>query len=431
MPHRWLWPASRHPAATITRGASERAVQGVSLTPSPHTGTEAAIRGLVRAALAEHVGDGGAALTPGAAVIVEWGDHEVLGEARGLAQRHDCRQPLRRPLDLQTRFDLASITKAVATTAALMRLVGDGRLDLTTQACELIPEFAGDGKDDVTIAHLLGHEAGLAPWEPVYLHAQDRAAALDWVAERPLTAPPGQRHSYSDLGFMLLGGVLEAATGLRLDEVARQEVTEPLGLTATGYRPRMAGVQEHAAGSTAAERPPSFAATSCGDAHEHRMIATGVPYAVDGDPDAFTGWREHALVGEVNDGNAWHAFGGVAGHAGMFGTAGDLATLGRALLAGARGRDNPLAPPPVVQRFIQPTGSGRQALGWWRDPGDARAGGRLVGHSGFTGGRLAVDPANESVVVLLTNRQQLGPPHPDITPLWRQIVAALPDRRPR
>ena len=365
----------------------------------------------------------------------------MLREARGLAQLHDCRQPLRRRLDLQTRFDLASITKAVVTTAALMRLVGDGGLDLTTRACELVPEFRGDGKDDVTIAHLLGHEAGLAPWEPVYLHAQDRAAALDWVAERPLTAPPGQRHAYSDLGFMLLGGVLEAATGLRLDEVARQEITQPLGLTATGYRPRPTGAQKYSAGSTAAgsttagltaaDRPASFAATSCGDAHEHQMIATGVPYAVEGDPDAFTGWREHVLVGEVNDGNAWHAFGGVAGHAGLFGTADDLATLGRALLAGARGHDNPLAPPPVIQRFIEPTGSGRQALGWWRDPGDARAGGRLVGHSGFTGGRLAVDPASESVVVLLTNRQQLGPLHPDITPLWRQIVAALPDRPPR
>jgi serine-type D-Ala-D-Ala carboxypeptidase len=394
----------------------------------------------VESVLVRYVGEQAGALTAGAAVIVGWGGQTLVRAGRGFAQLRDCGRVVQRPLHLDTRFDLASITKAL-TTSAVMRLVGDGRLATTTRAEELLPGFQGDGKDEITVAHLLGHEAGLPPWAPVYLHARDAASALEWVVAQPLAAPPGRVHAYSDLGFMLLGGILEAATGQRLSQVLRHEVVEPLGLDATGYRPSAAAQDEASGVEAGTDRRGGFAATSCGDAYERRMIATGEPYPVEGDPDDFDGWRAHTLVGEANDGNAWHAFGGVAGHAGAFATVDDVATLGRTLLAGVLGEDNPLAPSPVLARFCAPlhrsrehTPEGehwdRQALGWWRDPGDAKAGGRLVGHSGFTGGRLAIDPSRDCVLVLLANRQQIGPPEPDITPLWRGLVAALPDRPP-
>ena len=381
----------------------------------------------VERALARHVGEGETALTPGAAVVVEWDGERIAQDTRGWAQTHADGRELHRPLDATTRFDLASVTKGLITTAVLMRLIGDGRMSLTTRVGEVLEGFRGPGKAEVTVAHLLGHEAGLAPWAPVYLHAQDRDTALDWVASQPLAAPTGQAHAYSDLGFMLLGGLVEAVIGRRLDAVAEREVTAPLGLQATGYRPRPPDSHTPSATDVEANR---FAATSQGDVHERRMIATRVPYPVAGDPDDFDRWREHTLVGEANDGNAWHAFEGVAGHAGAFATVDDLAVLARHLLAGALGEDNALAPPPVVARFCEPTGWDRQALGWWRDPGDARAEGRLIGHSGFTGCRVAVDPSSRCTIVLLANRQHRGDPAPDITPLWRELVAALPTRPP-
>lgn len=392
-----------------------------------HGRLESRVRTSVSQALARHVGVGESALTPGAALVVEWGGTTIVREACGWARLPADGHPRHRRLDLDTRFDLASVTKGLFTTASLMRLIVDGRLALTTRIGEALGSFRGPGKAEVTVAHLLGHDAGLPAWAPVYLHARDRDDALAWVAAQPLTAAAGRSHAYSDLGFMLLGGVLEAVTGRRLDVVAEREVIGPLGLQATGYRPRPPDGRRP---STVGPEANGFAATSQGDGHERRMVGTGVPYPVEGDPDDFDGWREHTLVGEANDGNAWHAFSGVAGHAGAFGTADDLTTLARNLLAGARGQDNALAPPPIFARFLAPTGWNRQALGWWRDPGHARAEGRLIGHSGFTGCRIAVDPASQTTIVLLTNRQQLGDPAPDITPLWRELVAALPTRSP-
>ena len=409
---------------------------------APMSRTEAEVHAGIEQALARHVGDSEHALTPGAAVVVEWGGHTIVREARGWAQLTADGRPERRRLDTSTRFDLASITKALVTTAAVMRMVGDGRLDVEMRVGDVLPAFRGPGKAEVTLAHLLGHTSGLQPWAPSYLHVQDRDAALSWVASQPLVAAPGQGHAYSDLGFMLLGGVLEAVTGQRLDEVADVEVMAPLGLTATAYRPRpdvparpvrsdVRASERTAVGASAVGASDGgFAATSAGDAHERTMIATGVPYPVEGDPDDFAGWRQHTLVGEVNDGNAWHAFGGIAGHAGAFSTVDDVATFARHLLAGTLGQDNALAPSPVIARFCEPIGWDRQALGWWRDPGDAQAGGRLLGHSGFTGGRIAVDPTSYASLVLLANRQHLGHPAPDITPLWREPVAALPTRPP-
>ncbi|QBI19146.1 class A beta-lactamase-related serine hydrolase [Egibacter rhizosphaerae] len=379
----------------------------------PNTELAHGIRGL----LERHVGHHDGALSPGAVVLVVRDGATAAAHAAGLTRGSDDASA--RAVTPATRYDVASITKVMATTALLMHLHDTGDLPFGTPLGDLLPEFGGPGKEEVTLAALLAHEAGLAPWEPVYVHATERDAALAWVARRGLIAPPGQRHSYSDLGFMLLGGALERWSRQRLDRLTERTIHEPLGLTATGFRP---------ATPDDPRRPdpaPDIAATAPGDLHERRMIETGDPYPVDADPGAFGGWRTHTLCGEVADGNAFHAFGGVAGHAGVFTTAADLARFASAVLDGVQGRDNPLASPPTVRRFLQPTGWPRQALGWWVDPAGAATGGRLIGHSGFTGARFGIVPDRETVLVLLANRQQLGPPAPDITPLWRELTALV------
>lgn len=387
------------------------------MSPSPRYG----LPSRVEAVLARHAGEHAGAVTAGAVVRIDCRGETVARAAAGWAQRHDCGEPTHRPVEPTTRFDVASLTKIVATTALALRLVDAGQLTLATRVGELLPAFAGADKDAVTLAHLATHTSGLEPWQPVYLHAGDRAAALEWVARQPLASEPATQHAYSDLGFMLLGGALERHTGQRLDRLAAGGVFDPLGMTRTGYRPRDETAGRD--GTTGGPAGATFAATSCGDAHEQRMIATGEPYPVDGDPADFDGWRAHTLVGEPQDGNAAHAFGGVAGHAGLFADVDDLARFGGAMLAGAQGRANPLAAPPVVQTFLRPTGWPRQRVGWWGDPAGVATGERLLGHSGFTGARLAIAPADELVVVLLANRHQLGPPPPDVTPLWRDLVA--------
>jgi serine-type D-Ala-D-Ala carboxypeptidase len=353
--------------------------------------------------------DGAPDRGPTAAVCAVAGPHGLLAEvAAGASQTHDGRHRLvdPPPVTAETRFDVGSVTKVVVTTALAMTLRAQGLLDLDTPAAAWLPGFTGNGKELVTVRQLLLHRGGLWEWWPTYFHAGDRDAALAFVRRLPLRYRPGSGRHYSDLGFMLLGAIVEQVAGEALDALAQRLVFGPLDMAATGYRRR------------GAPAPNPVAATSLGDAYERTMVATGQPYPVTEDPAAFAGWRAYVLRGEANDGNAFHAFQGVAGHAGLLTTAADLCRFGGALLGG------PASPWPaaVVHEFLADGPDPGQALGFRT----GQVGGlRIAGHPGFPGAELAIVPERRLAVALLTNRL-----HPQSTPVpiepgWMAILDTI------
>jgi serine-type D-Ala-D-Ala carboxypeptidase len=303
--------------------------------------------------------------------------------------------------DPGTVFDLASLTKPMATVTVLMGLVAEGRIDPTDPVAARLPEFA-QGPDAaerrrVAVADLLAHASGLPAWRPYFEPVRARAAGdpgymggeaaraqvVAAAAAEPLEAPPGTRGLYSDVGFILLGEVAARTGEAPLERLFEERVAGPLGLAATGFNP--------------GNRPdPPYLS---------RVAATGV-----------CPWRG-PLAGVVHDANAF-AMGGVAGHAGLFGTAADVGRWAQALLAAWHGRPGPL-PGAVVRRFLAPPpGGGSWTLGFNTPTPPSSAGTYFgpgaVGHLGFTGTSMWIDLDREWVVVLLTNRVHTDPEGPRI-----------------
>ena len=355
----------------------------------------------------------------GSARLYEYRDGEygasAAGESRPSALRR-LGEPER--ITPSTVFDLASVTKVMATTMAVMLLVDRGQVDLDAPVHSYLPDFGGGGKEDITLRHILTHRSGLDQWLPIYYHASNTEEAYAYMRGLPLAWPIGQERHYSDLGFMLLGRVVEQVSGASLSAFLREHLYAPLGLGATGFRPTSTSGRRASAGT--------FAATSHGNPYEHRMVHDpGFGYRIEGDPDAWGRWRSYTLSGEVNDGNAFHAFGGVAGHAGLFSTARDLQVLLQLLLNRGEYRGRRYMSVEVVRVFLAPTGDG-QALGW-QIPNDTPAG--SFSHTGFTGTFVLGVPEQGLAVVLLTNRQNGGVDpegqYPDVEPLQRAVVDVL------
>jgi serine-type D-Ala-D-Ala carboxypeptidase len=350
---------------------------------------------------------------PSAVVVsVSEADGEPLtvtrGHARVLDDRGDPMSPV--PLAAEPVFDVGSVTKVVVTTTLCMSLVEEDLLALTAPVSRWLPDFTGGGKEAVTVRDLLEHQAGLWEWWPTYLDgARTCQDALAVVQGLPLRYPARTGRHYSDLGFMLLGEIMARAYGEPLDAAARRRVFEPLGLNDTCYR-----------GRDVAQPSERVVATSVGDWYERRMVRTGAPYPVPRCADSFTGWRRQTLVGEANDGNCWHAFGGVAGHAGLFTTATDLVRLGRALLVALEGNGPWSAE--VVREFCSPGRDPGQALGFRVRQG---VGGTVVEHPGFPGARFAVLPERRRVAVLLTNRLHTTQEPVGIDASWYELLGAV------
>lgn len=308
------------------------------------------------------------------------------------------------PVSAATAFDLASVTKVAATTSALHRLASDGRMSLDAPVASILP--TSPCSPGTTVRSLLQHRSGLWEWQPLYL-ADDRRDPWPTIEALPLRYTAGEGRHYSDLGFMLLGRVIEAVTGDRLDTAVTELVSAPLGLRRTGYRPADGTV----------------AAGSLGDAAERRMVATNEPYPVLFAERGFP-WREHELLGEANDGNCFHAFGGVAGHAGLFSTVEELLALGSSL-ASAEERPDLWDPAVTADVFADGPDAG-QALGWRSESveldGVPR---RLLWHPGYTGCAFGFVPDTGVAVVLLSNRLLADRPEaPDR--LWRTALRAVP-----
>jgi CubicO group peptidase (beta-lactamase class C family) len=349
--------------------------------------------------------------------------------------------PLSHPpsMTAATAFDLASVTKVMATTMAVMLLVDRGQVELEAPVRAYLPEFAGKGKDSVTVRNLLTHSAGLAQWQPLYYSAGTGEEAFRVIQRLPLSWGVGEARHYSDLGFMLLGYLVERLAGEPLDRFLARELYGPLGLRRTGFR--RVGCEgrpepEESRGWPAVRREASesgtlcpsgpFAATSHGNPYEWRMVHDSTfGYRYLGDPGSWNGWRRYTLVGEVNDGNAFHAHGGVAGHAGLFSTAAELHRLLELLLNGGVAEGRRFFREETVSLFLAPTEFG-QALGW-QTPSWAPGG--SFSHTGFTGTFVLGIPYSKMAVVLLTNRQNLGvgddTRYPELGDLQRQVVLAV------
>lgn len=308
-----------------------------------------------------------------------------------------------------TVHDLASVSKVLGTTTALHRLASAGLLDLDTPVAAFVPSFGGAASS--TVRELLQHRAGLWEWQPFYLApGADPFAALDSV---PLRAAPGTERRYSDLGFLTLGRVVEAAAGAPLDRAVQELVAAPLGLRGLGYGPVAAGAD--------------VSTSSIGDAAERRMVATGQPYPVlwpdpAGAAAGFR-WRTEAITGTANDGNCFHAFGGVAGHAGLFAPLDEMLDVAVAL--GAADEEPELWHPAVTAEFFSAGPDAGQALGWRL--AELEAGGEtlpLLWHPGFTGTAVGFVPGRRIAVAVAANRLLAAEPRPTDF-YWQRATDAL------
>jgi uncharacterized protein YbbC (DUF1343 family)/CubicO group peptidase (beta-lactamase class C family) len=305
--------------------------------------------------------------SPGAVAFVGRGNETLFTGASG----YRTVQPSRQPAAVDTLYDLASLTKVIATTTSVLLLVERGALDLDQPVSEIVPMPAFKR---FTIKHLLTHTAGLPAHKIWYKEISSLDEAVQRIAEVDLGWAPGERRNYSDLGFMLLGKVVELAGRDSLDAFARDQIFKPLGMDRTCFKPPAAWRDQCAA----TERCP---------------------------------WRGKIMQGEVHDENAY-AIGGVSGHAGLFSTAGDLALFCRAMLEGR------LLKPDTIARMTEvgvvPTYLW-QVLGWKIDPWAASSEGflparRAIGHTGWTGTSLWMDLDSGHFAIQLSNT-----PHPDRT----------------
>ena len=307
---------------------------------------------------------------PGAVALVDIGGQIVLDHTTGDAQT----TPVVRPVQPDTIYDLASLTKAIVTATAIMILVDRGALHLRQRVVEILPEFAAHGKEDVHILHLLTHTSGLPARNRVSRTASDAAETVRLALGIYRGYPTGSRELYTDLGFLALGEVVSRVAGTPLDEFATAEIFGPLGMYDTGYNPNP-------------DRRARCAATA------------DAPH------------RGGVIVGEVHDDKA-RLMNGVAGHAGIFGTAADLIRFGRMLLnGGTLGGARILSPAATeaLTRNQTPHLHTARGLAWALSPGpgfafDDLAGPRAFVHTGFTGTSIYLDPDEEMVAVLLTNR---------------------------
>jgi uncharacterized protein YbbC (DUF1343 family)/CubicO group peptidase (beta-lactamase class C family) len=301
---------------------------------------------------------------PGAVVLVWHNGQVTYSKAFG----HRSLEPRREIMTLDTVFDIASLTKVVATTTAVMQLVDHGRIRLNDPVAKYIPEFAQNGKEDVTVRELLTHYSGLRPDLDLDQPWQGRETALRMAYAETPVYPPGSRFLYSDTNFIVLGALVEQVSGTTLDKYCQTHIFAPLNMTRTRFLPPATWLPKIA--------PTEF--------DEHDKMLRGVVH----DPTA-------------------RRMGGVAGNAGLFSTADDLSKFAQALLNGSG-----ILPPPAVEKMTTPqqppTSQELRGFGWDIDSPLSSSRGELLpvgsfGHTGFTGTSLWIDPTTRTYIIVLAN----------------------------
>ncbi|TYP94075.1 CubicO group peptidase, beta-lactamase class C family [Fodinibius salinus] len=338
---------------------------------------------------------------PGAVIQVKKGDSILHHAAYGFAQKYSFNmQPMQNPepMSAEHLFDLASLTKVTATTFGIMKLVDEDKIQLEDPIYTYLPEFKKGRKSKITIRHLVSHTSGLPQWKSIYYHVSNPDEITKYISDQSLKWEVGKGRHYSDLGFMLLAKIIEEVSGQRLNNYLQKKIYKPLGLQHTVFNPTKKGFKK-------------IAATSQGNPFEKQMVYDNdFGYNVDVEPESWDEWRQYTLRGEVNDGNAWYANRGVAGHAGLFSTVKELQILIDLLLDGGRFQDKHIISEAVIDTFLTKDRFGN-ALGWAMDKNFISAKGspkRTFGHTGFTGTNIVAVPRDSLSIILLTNRQHVG-----------------------
>ena len=349
-------PPPRLPTAARLVAAPPAAVGMDSTLP-------ARLDSIIRVAIAE-----GAA--PGVSIAVGRYGRLVLLKGYGSLD-YSAGSPV---VDANTIYDLASLTKVIATTTSAMILEETGKLDLDRTVRSYLPELDAADKYTITVRMLLTHTGGLEAYAPLYRDRRGRAAFISEINARPLAYPPGSQTVYSDWDMVLLQAVIERIAGMSLDNFADGHLFKPLGMTDTRFAP------------------------DTNDRAYRRRIAPTTSDELRGGP----------LQGVVHDANAW-AIGGVSGHAGLFSTAADIATFAQLLLDGGTYANVRIVAPQTIARWTSRQGNATSRALGWDTPAPTSSAGRYFsprsfGHTGFTGTSLWIDPERGLFVVLLMNR---------------------------
>ena len=376
-------------ALLLALSAAPYAAQTPSTSASGQVEKLQAIEPLVREAIGEKK-------LPGAVILIGRGDRTLYEKAIG----HRALQPAAEPMTLDTIFDLASLTKVVATTTSVMILLEEGKIRLTDRVSTFIPGFERYGKQDITVRHLMTHVSGLRPDVDLGDMWSGSEKAIELAVDEVPTSAPGERFVYSDINYFLLGDIVRRVSGESLDRFAHNRIFAPLGMKDTTFLP---------APTLRSRIAPTENCTPLGWPCEGSGMSM--------------------LRGVVHDPTA-RRMGGVAGHAGLFSTAADLAIFCRMLLNGGAYHGtrilSPLAVAKMTTAATDPRDRSVRGLGWDIDSAYSSNRGELLpvgsfGHTGFTGTSLWIDPTTSMFVVFLSNRV-----HPDgkgdVTPLRARVA---------
>ena len=360
-----LVPLAACASSSAQGPATANAASDVAALKAPPTpAARAALHDTLQAILTQGVID---SAFPGAIAVI--GNHD--GPLVTVAARHLDWAPSPVPTG-RTLWDLASLTKVVGMTSAMMQLVEQGKVDLDAPVQRYLPEWKGANKEKVTVRDLITHRSGLPAFKTYYKLNLSPDSTLALFMNTPLDTLPGVRMVYSDIGAILLGKIVERVSGETLDRYLAEHVFRPLGMLDTQYRP------------------------------DSSLLSRIAP--TERDP-----WRGRLVHGEVHDENAY-ALGGVSGHAGLFSTAHDLSRLAQAYLNGGVLDGARLAKASTIRQFttVEDSSFSSRALGW-DTPSDRSSAGHFItrpafGHTGFTGTSLWIAPQYDLYVLLLTNR---------------------------
>jgi CubicO group peptidase (beta-lactamase class C family) len=361
---------------------------------------------------------------PGAVIQVKQHGEVIYTNAFGYAQLfNDQHEKLATP-EILTRthqFDIASLSKVIGTTTSIMLLADQGKINVEDFVGKYIPAFQNGDKSKITIRHLLTHTSGIYEWYPMYYKSDNKDSTYKLIASLPLAYETGTQRKYSDLGFTILGEIIEVVTKHSFEEYVNENVFMPLGMLHSCYNPLQKKLNL------------PIAATSIGNPYEHRMVydsSLGFQYK-EINHEAWNGWRKYTLKGEVNDGNAWYASKGVSGAAGIFSTIDDLQLLVDMLMNQGKIGNKQFISSNTIKAFLTKD-KFNNGLGWMMDPINSfmkNAPEGTFGHTGFTGTSITIMPDKNTSIILLINRQQMGlinnKEYYNVNPIRQEIFKAV------